>query len=143
VPLLSTRSTARRRLRLGRAVVAGGEVEPRGADAHLVDQRQRAAEMLGARELPQDDRPVGADHRVARRVLQRPDLHVGAVGRVADVDRVEEQRRRDVARLELGPEAAEPVGAHRRDVDVRGGSGGVFHVFHRRLPGAGGARLRR
>ncbi len=57
--------------------------------------------MLGAAIGEFDGMAVGEDHRVMERVVRRPELHVGDVEGVADVDGVIEQDRGAILRYHL------------------------------------------
>ena len=85
---------------LGDAIAALEEV-PAAPRPHLVDQVELRREVLAAVEVEHDHRPVGRDEGVAHRVVQAPDLHVGAVGGVADVDRIGDHDAGVVARGQL------------------------------------------
>ncbi len=67
-------------------------VDPRRA--HLADGREplRHALAVVAGELEQHRLALRRHHAVAGHVVQRPDRHVARVGRVADVERIDEQR---------------------------------------------------
>ncbi len=82
----------------------------------LVDQVQRLGEMGAAVEIEDDHRPLGRDEGVADRVVQAPDLHVGAVGGVAEVDRIGEDSPGVVAPRERRPQAGEALGPERLEV---------------------------
>ena len=90
---------------------AAVEVVPGARRPDLVDQREVLGQMRAAVEVEQDHRPLGRDEGVAHRVVQAPDLHVGAVGGVAQVDRVADHdpgvvaRRRAAARSRARREA--------------------------------------
>ena len=69
--------------------VARQEVEEARPLAHLADQRQVRGEMAAAVEVPQHHVAVGGDKGGARRIMGDPHVHVGAVRRIADVQRIE------------------------------------------------------
>ncbi len=69
---------------------AGGDVARGDRRADLVDRLQPLGEVHAAGELVQDDGAVERQEEVAHRVAQVEDLHVARAGRVADVDRVDE-----------------------------------------------------
>ena len=85
---------------LGDSIAALEEI-PAATGPHLVDQIEMRRQMRAAVEVEHDHRPVGRDEGVARRVVQAPDLHVGAVGGVAHVDRVADHDAGVVARGQL------------------------------------------
>ena len=82
------------------------------AGPDLAHQRQMGREMLAALEVPQDDMAVSRDETGPRRIVGDPELHVGAVGRVADVERIEQEDAGIVAGLERGGEPVETEPAH-------------------------------
>jgi hypothetical protein len=94
---------------------AGGERRP-----HLVDRLQAVREVHAARELEQQHRPVDGDQQVSRRVAEVVDLHVARAGRVADVDRVEQQAGGDVPLGHPHAHALEPVTPERLEIDLLG-----------------------
>ena len=103
--------------------LAAVEVVPGARRPHLVDQLEVSGEMRAAVEVEQDDRALGRDEGVAHRVVQAPDLHVGAVGGVAQVDRVADHDAGEIARRELARAAARGGrGAAPRDRAARGRS---------------------
>ena len=65
--------------------------------------------MLTALKLPQDRGASSQNHRVAHRIMRRPNLHVRAVKRVANVDRIIEQQSRDIVLGHLMAKALEPI----------------------------------
>ena len=94
------------------AQFAAIEIDPRHGRPHLVDHAGMIGQVLAGEIVEQHDRPFGGDEAVAGRVVRDPQLHVGGVGRVADVDGVVEQGAGIVAALQLGADALEPVSAH-------------------------------
>ena len=100
---------------LGDAIAALEEI-PAAPRPHLVDQIEVRRQVRAAMEVEHDHRPVGRDEGVARRVVQAPDLHVGAVGGVAHVDRIGDHDAGVVARGQLCAHARETIGAHRRQI---------------------------
>ena len=72
-------------------VLGRSHVDPRDGTPDLVDAGQGAAEMIAALEFKQDRWPIGKDEGVAIGVVQRPQLHVRGIERVADIDRIVEQ----------------------------------------------------
>ena len=95
---------------------AAVEIHPRHRRPHLVDDAGMVRQVLAGEIVEQHDRPFGRDEAVAGRVVRDPELHVGGIGRVADVDRVVEQRAGIVAALQFGADALQPVFSHRRQV---------------------------
>ena len=88
--------------------------------AHLVDRLEPIGEVLAVMILEQHRRPAVQHQRVTAGVVHRPDLHVRAVERVADVAGIEEQdaaRRRAASSCALMP--AEPPGPRRDQGRVR------------------------
>ncbi len=65
--------------------------------------------MLAMMEVPQDHGTVGRDERSADRVVGAPQLHVGRVGGIAHVQRVEQQDASQVSHLQFAPDACQPV----------------------------------
>ena len=100
--------------RLG--LVAGLEVEEAGAVAHLADKRQMRGQMLAIVEIPQDHLALGRHEAGARRVVRDPQLHVGGVGGIADVQRIEQQQAGTVMLADLLLQPRQPVFAERRHV---------------------------
>ena len=98
---------------------------PAASRAHLVDGLQARGEVFAVVEIEQHDGPLGRDEAVARGVVHGPDGHVARTQCVADVDRVEQHGRTQVAPLELFLDAPEAVGAQPRHVDLRLGVGEV------------------
>ena len=93
---------------LGHPLAAVEEV-PAAPRPHLVDQLEMGGQMRAAVEVEHDDRAVGRDEGVAHRVVQAPDLHVGAVGGIAHVDRVADHDAGVVARGQLRAQPGEAV----------------------------------
>ena len=89
--------------------IAGRKVEEGPEGPSLVDQRQVVGEVDRPPELEEDDGAVGRDEAGPRRVVGDPHLHVGRVGRVADVERVEEEEPRAVVAAEFAAQPFEPV----------------------------------
>ena len=73
-------------------LVAVRHEHPRLRDPDFVNSRKIFAQVQAALELEHDGRTTGQDQCVAQRVVQGPDLHVGAVERVADVAGIMEQQ---------------------------------------------------
>ncbi|MNF84900.1 hypothetical protein D3C84_672800 [compost metagenome] len=70
-------------------VFAGLEKEKRRTAAQLSHQRQMGGKVIAAMEVPQDNMPTGGDEACSRGVMGRPQLHVGGIGRVADIQWIE------------------------------------------------------
>ena len=92
------------------------EIHPRHGRPHLVDDAGMVGQMLAGEIVEQHHRAFGGDETMPRRIVRHPQLHVGRVGGVADVDGVVEQGAGIVAALQLGADALQPVFAHRRQV---------------------------
>ena len=94
-----------------RRVAPGGPMAEAERRTDLVDRRQAARQMLAAEKLVQDRRAFGEDQQIARRRARRPDRHVARAGRVQDVDRIDDDRRRDapLAHHLLQPIAARQI----------------------------------
>ena len=105
--------------------LAGQEVEEGRRGPDLVDERQVVGEVHRLAVLEQDDGAVGRDEAGPRGVVGDPDLHVGRVGRVADVEGVEDEEARAVVAAELAAQPFQPVFAER---------GQVRYADPRRLP---------
>ena len=73
-------------------------------------------QMLAAGEFPDHDIAVGRNEAGARGVVGDPQLHVGRIGCVADVERIEAQDAGIVALPELAHQPAKPVLAHRLQI---------------------------
>ena len=93
-------------------VLADSEVEPALGRANFIDGFDASAQMLGVPVFEINRRSVREDDRVMRRIMQHPDLHVGGIERVADVDRVVEQDRRAIMLPELILDPSLAIGAH-------------------------------
>ena len=89
--------------------LAGQEVEEGRRGPDLVDEGQVVGEVHRLAVLEQDDGAVGRDEAGPRGVVGDPDLHVGGVGRVADVQGVEDEQPRAVVAAELPPQPFQPV----------------------------------
>ena len=61
---------------------------------------------------------VHGDEGVARRVVRDPDLHIGGVRGVADVQQVCQYDGSDIPRGQLRPYAAQAIGAYSIHVDT-------------------------
>ncbi len=96
--------------------IAALEEIPAATRPHLVDQVEMIGEMRAAVKVEHDHRPLGRDEGVADRVVQAPDLHVGAVGGVADVDRIGDHDAGIVARASSARTPGEAMAAQRREV---------------------------
>ena len=97
---------------------------PAAARSHLVDQIEMRREMGAAVEVEHDHRAVGRDEGVAHRIVQAPDLHAGAVGGIADIDRIGDQDAGIVARGQLLAQARQAISAHRRHIRQLEAEGG-------------------
>jgi hypothetical protein len=106
------RDLAREIARRVLAPVAGGEIEHRRAGADLGHQRVVIGQERRVLVIPQHHVPVGADHAGAERVVGVPQLHVGGIGRIADVERVEDEDPGKVALGQAVHDPPQPVGAH-------------------------------
>ena len=93
---------------LGR-VLACLVVEPGLAVADLVDRVEMPGEVLAIVKIPKDHRAFGGDEGVAHGVVRAPELHVGGIGRVADVERVVDDDAGEIALHQLGTDAREAV----------------------------------
>ena len=71
--------------------------------------------MFAALELEHDGRTIGEDERIAQHLVHGPDLHVGIIEGVADIDGIIEQRRGTVLALQLAADALEPIGTGAMD----------------------------
>ena len=96
--------------------LAAVEIHPRHGRAHLVDDAGMIGQMLAGEIVEQHHRPLGGDEAMPGRIVRDPELHVGRIRRVADVDGVVEQGAGVVAPFQLGADALEPVFSHRRQV---------------------------
>ena len=94
--------------------LAGQRVEEGGAGAELGDERVVGGEEGGVLVVPEHHVAVGEHEAGAERVVHVPDLHVGRVGGVADVERVEEQEAAEVAGDDPGHQPVEAPAAERR-----------------------------
>ncbi len=104
---------------------SGHEVERRRRRADLVDRLQLGHDWPGGGELEQDDRTFDRNERVPAGRMHRPHRHVPGTRRVADVDRIAQQRRPVVPSSELRPEPGEPVTPHRVVVDLAVAGGDI------------------
>ena len=87
-------------------------------------------QVLAGEIVEEHDRAFCGDEAVAGRIVRDPELHVGRVGGVADVDGVVEQGAGIVAALQLGADALEPVFAHGRQVGSGDAGGRPFALGH-------------
>ena len=97
---------------------AVGEIGVRESGAGLAEQLIPLAQMARAAVVEQDDRPFGRHIDVAAFVVQRPDLHVGDVGGVADVAGIEQQRPAIVALAQLPADPIQAVAPEAGAVDL-------------------------
>ena len=63
--------------------------------------------------------PIGADQQSAERVMRVPKLHIGAVGRVTDVQRIKDQKRTKIARHDMAGQPPPAIFAHCRQIGQR------------------------
>ena len=77
-------------------LVAGDRIEERRARAEFLDQGIEGHKERGLLVFPDHHIAVGAQEDGAERVVAVPKLHVGGVGGIADVQRVEHQKSADV-----------------------------------------------
>ena len=66
--------------------------------------------MKAAFEFEHDRRTAGQDQRVTHWIMRGPNLHVGTIKRVADVDRVIEQQRGDIGPCHLVAQSLKAIG---------------------------------
>ena len=100
----------------GSRLVAGLEVEEAGAVPDFADKRKMRRQMFAIVEIPENHLAFGRNKAGARRVMGDPKLHVGGVGGVADVQRIEQQQPGAVMLSNLFLKARQPVFAKRRHV---------------------------
>ena len=110
--------------------LAAIEIDPRHRRPDLVDHAGMVGQMLAGEIVEQHDRPFGRDEAMAGVVVRDPQLHVGRIGGVADVDGVVEQGAGIVAALQLGADALEAVAAHGRQVRIGDAGGRPFGLGH-------------
>ena len=101
------------------AAIAALEIEPGRATAHFVDHAGMIREMLARMEFKQDDRTVGRDENAAHRIVRGPQLHVGAIRGVSNVQRVVEMNACQIVLAQLGTDTVEAVVAHSIEVWIR------------------------
>ena len=77
----------------------------------LAEHLEARLQMVAAFELKQDHGPFGKDQGVSHGVVQGPDLHVGAVQRIADIDRVIKQSRSTIVLAQKLADARQAVDA--------------------------------
>ena len=92
--------------------VAPREVEQVRARAPLAHQRVEFAQERRVAIVPDHHVAIRAEQRRAERVVRVPELHVGGVGGVANVERVEHQQPGIVARHDGLRQPLPPVAAH-------------------------------
>ncbi|MEJ7697204.1 MAG: hypothetical protein WKF78_11440 [Candidatus Limnocylindrales bacterium] len=88
--------------------------------ADLVDRVEVPGQVLAAVEIPEDDRAFRCHEGVAHGVVGAPQLHIGRVRRIADVERIVEKHAGHVARAQLLADARQPVasgGLHIRRIE--------------------------
>ena len=100
-----------------RSVLARLIVVPGRAVADLVDAIEMPGEMLAIVKVPEDHRAFGRDEGVAHRVVRAPKLHVGGIGRVADVERIVDDDAGEIAFHQFGADARQAIAS--RDSHVR------------------------
>ena len=103
----------------GGGLVAGLEIEKTGAVPDFADKRQMRRQMFAIVEIPQHHLALRRDEAGARRVMGDPQLHVGGVGGIANVQRIEQQQPGAVMLSNLFLKARQPVFAKRRHVGCR------------------------
>ena len=99
--------------------LAAVEIHPRYGRANLVDDAGMVGQVLAGKIVEQHHRTVGGNETVAGRVVRHPQLHVGRVGGVADIDGVVEQGAGIAAPPEFSADALQAVLAHGRHVGCR------------------------
>ncbi len=107
--------------------------EHRFGRANLVDGVEAVRQVPAGVVVEQHHRPLHRHEQVAGGVVQGPHLHVGDVGGVADIDRIEQQTGGDVALAKLVADPLQAVGAKRFQV----------HPVPRRIPIGHRRRCRR
>ena len=100
---------------LGQAAAAMKEIGA-GGRPDFVDRDRMGAQMPGVVEFEQDDRPFGRHEGVTGRIVHDPDLHIGRIGQVPDVERIEQHHPGDVRLAHLGAHALDPVALDGRQV---------------------------
>jgi hypothetical protein len=65
--------------------------------ANLVYGLEMLGQVLAIAELEQRGMPIGCHEHITTGIVQAIDLHVARVARVADIDRVEQDDRRQIA----------------------------------------------
>ena len=79
----------------------------------FLDQRQMGRQMFAAVEIEQGDVTVSGHETGARRVVRDPQLHVGGIGGVTDVKRVEQHDAAVIIFLQFLNQALQAKFAHR------------------------------
>ena len=113
-----------------------GEIGVRRRGADFVDQVVAVAQVPGAAIVEQDYRPIGRHVDIAAFVVQRPDLHVGHVAGVADIDGIDQQGAPAIAPAQFPAQnlrAAAKVNVDRllKDAYFVGGAGRFVEVNHK------------
>jgi hypothetical protein len=96
---------------------SGHQIYPGPPRAHFVDEIHARAQMRAAWKLEEDYRTLGRDEGIARRIVQAPHLHVCHIGRVADIDGIQEHGARAVRGDQRGAQPREPLRAQLREID--------------------------
>ncbi len=107
--LIDLRRKAARRLR---PPIPRRVVEERRSRAQLLHQRVEGDEEGRILVLPHHHMPIGAEQAGPERVMRVPQLHVGRVRRIADVQRIEQQEPAVVPRHQPGDQLAPAILAH-------------------------------
>ncbi len=97
-------------------LVAAVEIEQVGARAHLAHQRVERGQERRVLVIPDHHVAVGAEQHRAERVVGVPELHVGAVGGIADVERIEHQQPAIAARDDMVGQPPPAIASHRGQV---------------------------
>ena len=97
-------------------LVTGLEIEKTGAVTDFADKRQMRRQMFTIMEIPEHHRAFRRHKTGPCRVMRGPELHVGGVGGVADIQRIEQQQTGAIMLADLLLQAREPVLAKCRHV---------------------------
>ena len=84
--------------------------------------------------IKNDNRPRSPNKAITRGVVGYPQLHVGGIGGVTDIERVKQNRSGDITRLHLGLHTLQTARTH--DVHIRRTKPHLTPFRQRRFAGA-------
>ena len=106
-----------------------GHVVPGERRPPFADRLEMARQMHRTRELIQDDGSGRSHEGIAADIVHRPDLHVAAVGGVAQIRRIEQHDAGDVGIRQRVPDSVQSIGPDPALVEV-----GLYEGFAQSCP---------